>query len=209
MGPWLILLEGLLFIALFGGLQFLRREGFSLRFAAESLVFTLVVLAVYWLTGMLLNAFVFLVLLYVITMRARILVDLANSLARRERFGAAHSLYGWAERAGTDAPGKQAARINLGACLVKEKRTKEAIDVLRAVLNENGKLAPKLEVACRYNLGLAFIRDGRPGEGVPLLNDVLELMPTSVYAIGARSELKRYRNAMAPEPAEGDSDAHA
>ncbi len=39
---FLILLVGLLFIVLFGGLSLLRREGLSNRFAAESVVVTLI-----------------------------------------------------------------------------------------------------------------------------------------------------------------------
>jgi tetratricopeptide (TPR) repeat protein len=197
MGLWLIVLEGLLFILLFGGLTLIRKEPLSVRFAVEGLAFTGLVAGLYWLTGFLLDPVLFLVLLYLIVMRSRILIDVGNLLARRGKIESARRLYGWAGRLGVEDSSKYVAQINLGACLVREKRLEEAIDVLRPVVQEaeESKLGPKYEAAARYNLGFALMRSGESAEAVRQLNEVIELLPASVYATGAMAELKRHKEA--------------
>jgi tetratricopeptide (TPR) repeat protein len=197
MGPWLVLLVALLFILLFGGLALLRKEPLSIRAAVEGLILTGLVYLAYWVTGVLMNPVLFLIILYLVTMRSRVLVDLANMVARRGRFDLAHRLYGWAERVGHEASTKYVSRINLGACLLKERNLERAIEVLSSVEQEakDGNLGIKYEAACRYNLGIALMRSGRTSEAVHQLNEVLDLLPASIYAIGARSELKRHRQA--------------
>lgn len=197
MGPWILLLVALLFILLFGGLALLRKEPLSLRAAVEGLVFTALVYVLYWTAGFLMHPVLFLVLLYLLTMRSRVLVDLGNSIAKRGRFDLAHRLYDWAERVGYEPSTKYVSRINLGACLLKEKRLQEAIDVLSSVEQDakTGSLGAKYEAACRYNLGIALMRSGRNAEAVRQLNEVESVLPGSIYAVGAKIELKRYREA--------------
>lgn len=200
MGLWLIVLEGLLFILLFGGLTLIRKEPLSVRFAVEGLAFTGLVAGLYWLTGFLLDPVLFLVLLYLLVMRSRILIDAGNLLARRGKIESARRLYGWAGRLGVEDSSKYVAQINLGACLVREKRFEEAIDALRPVVQEaeESKLGPKYEAAARYNLGFALMRSGATAEAVHQLNEVIELLPASVYATGAMAELKRHKGAEKP-----------
>jgi len=211
MGPWLVLLVGLLYILAFGALGLVRREPLSLRFAVESLTFTAFIYAIYAVSGFLMSPIIFLILLYVLTMRAQILVDLGNLAARRRRWDMARGLYRLGERLSVADPSRWAARINTGACFLKEGRLEEAIQVLSPLLEnaEKGRLAPKHEAACRYNLGLALMRSGKCAEAVHQLNEVIELLPGSVYAIGASAELKRYRKASAEPGKPGDSDANA
>lgn len=210
MGPWLIVLEGLLFILLFGGLTLIRKEPLSVRFAVEGLAFTGLVMGIYWLTGFLLDPVLFLVLLYVLVMRSRILIDVGNFLARRGRMDSARRFYAWAGSVGVEDSSKYVAQINLGACLVRERKLDEAIAVLSPVVQEaeESKLGPKYEAAARYNLGFALMRSGKTAEAVRHLNEVLELLPASVYATGAKAELKRHQEAVQTSkgrpPAEND-----
>ena len=79
----LILLVALLFILVFGGLPVLRKEEPSLRLAVEVLVFTSLSLGVSLLTGLRLDPILFLIFLYLIVMRCRLLIDLGNLLSSR------------------------------------------------------------------------------------------------------------------------------
>lgn len=209
MGPWLPLLLALLYIVAFGGLSLLRREPLSLRFALESLGFTALVYGIYWLTRALIHPVLFVVLLYVLTMRAQMLVDLGNLLARQGRWTEARRLYDLGCRISTSDPSRWAACINTGACFLKEGRLEEAIQTLSALVEsaDKGHLSPKHEAACRYNLGLALMRSGKSAEAVHQLNEVIDLLPGSVYAIGANAEIKRYRKSVGQHEAAQESQA--
>ncbi len=207
MGPWWIVLEGLLFILLFGGLTLIRKEPLSIRFALEGLAFTALMIGLYLLTGVLIDPVLFLVLLYLLVMRARVLIDIGNFLVKRGKAESARRLYEWAGRLGAEESSKYVSQINLGACLLREGRLDEAVAMLRPVVEkaEESKLGPKYEAAARYNLGFALMRSGKTAEAVHQLNEVLELLPASVYATGARAELKRHQQAK--KPSEEDSPA--
>lgn len=211
MGVWLTLLLGLLYVVLFGGLSLLRREPLSLRFAVESLAFTALVYVIYWVSGFMLHPVFFVVLLYLLTMRAQLLIDLGNMAARTGRWSLARRLYAAGEAIAMGDPSRWAARINCGACFLKEGRLEDAIQTLTSLIgNANkGNLSPKHEAACRYNLGLALMRSGRAAEAVHQLNEVVELLPGSVYAVGASAELKRYRKASAEQGKPTDPNANA
>ena len=79
----LLLLVSCLFILVFGGLGFLRREGLSVQFALEAVALTVLLVGGTWLLDIQLSPFLFLALLYLITMRSRLTVDVANFLVRR------------------------------------------------------------------------------------------------------------------------------
>ena len=67
--PLLLLLTGLLYVLFFGGLSLLRREGLSVRFAVESVVITLVVVGLTYFADLQITPVVFLVVLYLLTLR--------------------------------------------------------------------------------------------------------------------------------------------
>ena len=207
METWLVLLVALLFIIFFGGLALVRREPLPIRFALECLGLTALAYLIYWATRYLISPVLFLLILYIVTMRAQILTDAGTFLARRGNFKMAERFYNLAQRVGVGDAAKCVARINIGTCYLKEGRLKESVDVLRAVAEEadKGQMGPKHEAACRYNLGLALMRSGKTAEGIHQLSEVIELLPASMYAVGARSELKRHRQA-APS-AGGPSDS--
>jgi tetratricopeptide (TPR) repeat protein len=192
---FLILLVALLFILVFGGLPVLRKEEPSLQLAVEVLVLTGLSIGVSLLTGLSLNPILFLIFLYLIAMRCRILIDLGNLLSSRGRHQLALSVYRLAMRLGPDFPVHLTALISYGAVLVRVGALEEAIRILEAVL-EKGKerLQPKHESACHYNLGVAYMRLGREGRAVREFNETIDVWPLSPYAQRARAALERRRS---------------
>jgi len=192
---WMTLLVALLFMIFFGGLSLVRKEPVTIRFAAECLGLTALAYLIYWTTHYLVSPVLFLFILYIVTMRAQILIDLGTYLARRGNYGVAERLYEASQRLGVGGASSCVARINLGTCYLKEQRLEDAEKVLRAIADDadKGLIGPKHEAACRYNLGLVLLRSGKTAEAVRQLNKVEELLPASMYGVGARAELKRYR----------------
>ena len=101
--PIILLLEGFSFVVLFGVVSLLKREGLSKRFAVEGGMFTIIVSGLTALTGIQTHPVLFLILIYLLTMRVRILVDLGNIFARRGQFELADKLYQLADKLWPDA----------------------------------------------------------------------------------------------------------
>jgi tetratricopeptide (TPR) repeat protein len=196
MNPHLLtLLVALLFILVFGGLPVLKKEEPSLQLAVEVLVLTGLSIGVSLLTGLSLDPTLFLIFLYLIVMRCRILIDLGNLLSSRGRHQLALSVYRLAMRLGPDFPVHLNTLISYGAVLVRVGALEEAIRILEAVL-EKGKerLQPKHESACHYNLGVAYMRLGREGQAVREFNETIDVWPLSPYAQRAKAALERRRS---------------
>ena len=194
MNPYVVLvLEALLFALAFGALTWLRGEGLPGRFAWEVLGVTAVLLALSWLAGTPMHPVLFLVLVYVVTMRARLLVDLANALSARHRYDGALSVLRLARRLASDPISQTLVDINAGVVLIRQKHFEEAVQSLRRTLEgiPAGRGGPKYEAACRYNLGLAHLRAGQENKAAEEFNAVIELLPNSLYARGAEAALKR------------------
>ena len=196
MNPYVVLvLEALLFALAFGALTWLRGEGLPARFAWEVLGVTAVLLALSWLARTPIHPVLFLVIIYLVTMRARLLVDLANMLAGRGRFGQALAVLGTAQRLSSDDISRTLIQINTGVVLIRQKQFEEAAQLLSSTLQgiPVGRGGPKYEAGCRYNLGLAYLRTGQESEAVEQFNAVIELLPNSLYARGAEAALARRR----------------
>jgi len=193
----LLALEALLFALVFGALSWLRGEGLPARFAWEVLGVTAVCYLLCGVTGLAMHPVLFLVLVYIITMRARLLVDVGNALSARGRYEHALQVFGWAQRLAADPFSQTLVRINTGVVFFRQKRFAEAIDHLSGALAglPGGRGGPKLEAACRYNLGLAYLRTGQERQGREQLNQVIELLPNSLYARGAEAALRQKRDA--------------
>jgi tetratricopeptide (TPR) repeat protein len=186
---------GLLYTLLAGGLALLRREGLSLRLAVETLVLTGITVMATSLWGVACNPVVFLALLYVITMRTRLLVDLGNALARSGRHAAASALYGVALRLWPDQAGHAIVRINQGVLALQQGRLDAAIETLQQVLSESphSSWGLKQECGCHYNLGVAYQRKGIKSQAQAEFTRVLDAWPTSLYARRATTALQRLR----------------
>jgi tetratricopeptide (TPR) repeat protein len=192
------LLVGLSYVLLFGGLSLLRREGLSVQFAVEAVIFTLVVAGLSALTGAAVSPILFLLLLYLLTMRVRLLVDLGNLLARRGNFAPAASVYRLAARLWPDDAARLLVQINQGVLDLQTGRLDEAVAAFKAVLAEakGGYLGVKHECASHYNLAVAYQRQGQDAQAVLEFNAVLETWPASEYARYAAIALERRQKGM-------------
>ena len=194
MNPYAILiLEALLFALAFGALTWLRGEGLPGRFAWEVVGLTAVLLALSWVVRVPIHPVLFLVVIYLVTMRARLLVDLGNILLARGRHKEALSVLGAAQRLANDDISQTLVQINTGVVLIRQKHFEEAVQLLDKTLQgiPAGRGGPKYEAACRYNLGLAHLRAGQESEAIKQFNTVIELLPNSLYARGAEAALAR------------------
>jgi tetratricopeptide (TPR) repeat protein len=186
----LTLLVGFLFILGFNGLSYLRHQGLSGRFIAEGLIITGIAAALNLVVPF--PPLLFLLAIYLITMRVRLVIDLGNSMAARGQLERALHLYDLALRLGADIFSRRVAEINQGAALLQLGRAEEAYQILRPVVTDPGvRLGAKYQAAACYNLGLAARRTGREAEAICRFNEAIEALPGSIYAYGARQALKK------------------
>jgi len=189
----LALLVAFLYILAFGALSFLRREGLSIQFAIEGILVTAVLVGGSYALGRPISPFLLLIVLYLVTMRSRLLVDLANVFARRGEMGRASNLYRLALALRPDTSSRLIVLANRGAAELHSRQIDTAIQTLEEVLAEPNRvrLGLRYETLTRYNLGLAYQIKGDDRRSVEQLNQTIELMPGSPAAQAARAALKR------------------
>lgn len=186
---------GLLYIVVFGGLSLLRREGLSFRFAVEAVILTVMVTLLALLNLWQMNPILFLILLYLVTMRVRLLVDIGNLLARRGSHRAAATIYRLARRLWPDDAGRLIVTINQGVLSLQTGHPDDAITTFKQVLAEaaGGYLSAKHESGCHYNLAVAYQRSGLDAQAALEFNAVLDTWPDTEYARRAEAALARRR----------------
>jgi tetratricopeptide (TPR) repeat protein len=185
----LTLLVGLLYILGFDILSYIRRQGISTRIAIEGLLITAVFAAIAYISPV--NLLLFLIVLYLITMRVRILVDLASWLTSRKRYGQALDTYSLALRLGPDDAARTITLINRGVTQLKMGEPEAAFNTLdKAMSDQTIQLGSKYQSAGFYNLGLACRRTGREARAIRHFNEAINTLPASIYAHGARLALK-------------------
>ncbi len=202
MAPHLLLaLVGLLYVLFFILLAWFRREGLSRRFTIEALLLTALAVGASALTASTLNPAIFILLLYLITMRVRLLVDLGNLLARRGNHALADRVYSLALRLGPDETGRLMVQLNQGVLALHRGQPEEAVATLRQVLAEaeDGYLGVKSLAACHYNLGVAYLRQGQDAQASLAFNAVLDTWPATEYARYARIALEKRKRKGEPE----------
>lgn len=184
---------GCLFILIFGGLGFLRREGLSVQFALEAVGVTAILVGGSGLLGAPIHPLLLVVLLYLITMRSRLIVDLANVLAGRNRYDMAFRLYKLGMAWWPDEASRLIVQTNKGAALLRCGQVEEAITLLEGVLEveKRPRLGIKYEAACRYNLAYAYEKTGQDAQAVTQYNETIDLLPRSAYGQAAQAALKR------------------
>jgi tetratricopeptide (TPR) repeat protein len=186
----LILLTSLLYLLGFGVLSFMRRQGLSTRFAVEGLVIA-VIGTLLPLVSVPIHPVLFLVVIYLLTMRVRLLVDLGNWFTSKGQFGRALDVYRFALRLGPDTVSRQIALINRGVTQLHMQDPEAAYLTLQdALADEQLRPGAKYLAAGYYNLGLACRRTGREAEAICRFNEAIDSLPTSIYAHGARQALK-------------------
>lgn len=191
----LILVIGLFYIVLFGGLSLLRREGLSIQFALEVLSVTAILEAFALATGIIINPLFYLVLIYLVTMRVRLCADLATMLSNRGRQRDAINLLQFALRLLPDKSSRLVVLVNMGIVQLRRKNPEAARALFEQVLDEakEGGLGIKFEAACRYNLGLAFQRLGKMPQAVREFNETMVIFPSSIYSKAADKALQEHR----------------
>lgn len=193
--PIILLIEGFSYIVLFGAVSLLKREGLSRRFAIEAMIFTLIVSGLTALTGIQTHPVLFLVLIYLLTMRVRILVDLGTIFAKRAQFEQAEKLYNLASSLWPDATNGLILKVNQGTSLLQQKKLDEAIAIFDDVLKqaEQGYLGVKYEAATHYNLGVAYLRKNMDARASIAFNAAVDTWPASEYARRAEVALQKQR----------------
>ncbi len=195
----LISLTSLLYLLGFGALSFLRRQGLSTRFAIEGLTITAVGAAL-TLASVPVHPLLFLVVLYIVTMRVRLLVDLGNWFTSKGRYGQALDFYRLALRLGPDVVSRQIVLINRGVTELRMQQPEAACLTLgEALADEKIRPGAKYLAAGYYNLGLACRRTGREAEAIRHFNRAIDALPNSIYAHAARQALKERRMSEAPD----------
>jgi tetratricopeptide (TPR) repeat protein len=192
----LIGLIGLIYIVVFGAMTLLRREGLSIRFAVESVCITAIAYLLVVVTAVQIHPVVFLFVLYIITMRVRIVVDVANTFAGRGNYVQAEKIYNFASRMWPDQTGKLIIDVNHAILLLQKNQLDDSVALFTSVLSEANKgfLGVKYEAAVHYNLGVAYLRKNNPSMATVEFNAVLDTWPASLYARRAQQALERERN---------------
>ena len=204
--PVLILLLGFLYVVFFGALAWLRREGLSGRFAVEAAVLTVIAGGLTALTNFPTHPVAFLFIVYLLTMRVRLVVDVGNLSAQRGSFSQADRLYALALRMWPDSAGRLVVQVNQGVSRLQQGALDEAIAIFKGVLQNAGQgfLGIKYEAATHYNLGVAYRRKGMEAQAKVEFNAVLDTWPVSQYARSARIALEQARHK--DKPAEPPQD---
>jgi len=205
--PFMIGLIGLLYILVFGVMSLLRREGLSIRFAIESVCVTAIAVILVVLTPIQIHPVLFLILLYLITLRVRILVDLANIFARRGNYVQAERIYKLASHLWPDQTGDLIIKVNYATFLLQKNQIDESIAIFTKVLSQanKGYFGVKYEAAAHFNLGVAYLRNNNDALATIEFNAVLDTWPASEYARRAASALERHRRKNAPPSVEKEN----
>ena len=186
----LLLLAGLVYILGFGALSFVRRQGLPLRFALEGVAVTLACAALAYL-DVPVSPLAFLIAIYLVTMRVRLLVDVGNWVSSRGQFPQALGVFRLALRLGGDDVGRRMVLINRGVAELRQKDPQRAYETLTAALaGEHVQPGARHLSAGLYNLGLAARRTGREAEARRRFQEAIEALPTSIYAHAADRALK-------------------
>jgi tetratricopeptide (TPR) repeat protein len=188
-------LIGLLYIVAFGGLSLFRREGLSIRFAVEALIVTAIAEFLVVVLSIQIHPVLFLLLLYIITLRVRILVDLANIFARRDTYALAERIYNFAARLWPDTTNDLIIKVNHATLLLQKNQLDESISMFKDVLNQadKGYLGVKYESAAHFNLGVAYLRKGNDSMAIIEFNTTIDTWPTSLYSHRAEQALEQQR----------------
>lgn len=191
----MILILGFSYALLFGFLSHLKREGISLQFTLEASLITLLVTGVGFLTNAETNPILFLVFIYVVTMRSRLLTDVANMLSGRGRQKDAITILQVALSLFPDKQTRLIVMTNMGIVQLLRKNPASAEAILRSVLDaaKEGGLGIRYEAACQYNLGITLRELGQEAKSVEHFREAAEGFPGSPFGKAAQKALDERR----------------
>ena len=195
------LIVGISYVVIFGVMAILRREGISSQFLLEGLVLTCAVTAGGYLSGSHANPLLFLMFLYIVTMRSRLLVDLASFLSSRGRQRDAISTLQVSLRLWPDDSTRRIALVNMGIVQLRRENPESAKQLLEEALKEDarGGLSLRHQAAAHFNLGLAYRRIGQEGKAAHHFETATNIMPGSPYGKAAEKALKQRREKKSKE----------
>jgi hypothetical protein len=202
----MILLTGVLFMALFNLLSYLRREGISRRFLVEGAAITALFTLLPGVFGVTVHPIAFLAIVYLLTLRVRLFIDLGSAIARRGNLTLAGKIFDFAGKLLPDPAGALMVRLNQGACVLQRGAPEDAIPVLQSVLEkaEESRLGIKHRAACHFNLGMAFWKKNRESDAEREFGAVQDLLPASPYARKAEKAVEKIRSETGTD-ADGDA----
>jgi tetratricopeptide (TPR) repeat protein len=209
MNPYLLILTiGLVYVVLFGGLSLLRREGLSTQFAFEVIGITAIFEAFSIATGIVINPIVFMIALYLITMRVRLLVDLAIFLSNRGRQRDALKMLDFCSRFLPDKSARLIVLVNMGIVQLRRENPQHAQELLSQALDEakDGGMGLKYETASHYNLGIAYKKLENKPMAIREFNEAKVLFPTSIYSKAADRALEELRSGKRKETTEDSTE---
>jgi tetratricopeptide (TPR) repeat protein len=191
----LLVILGLAFALLFQFLSVIKREGLSSQFIFEAMFITFLVAGAGYLTGTTTNPLFFLVFLYLITMRSRLLTDLASFLSTRGRQRNAISILQVALRLYPDKQTRLIVLVNMGIVQLLRKNPQSAEAILASTLEEakTGGLGLRYQAACHYNLGIALRQLGQDSRAVGQFRLAADTFPGSAYSKAALQALEERR----------------
>jgi tetratricopeptide (TPR) repeat protein len=191
----MIIVLGFAYTILFGLLGYLKREGISLQFSSEAIAITLLISGGGFISGSDLNPILFLVFIYVLTMRSRLLTDIANLLSGRGRQRDAIAVLQVALSLFPDRQTRLIVLTNMGIVQLLRKNPASAEAILSSVLDESqeGGLGIRYRAACEYNLGIAFRQLGQEARSVRHFRAALDAFPGSAYGKAAEQALAERR----------------
>jgi tetratricopeptide (TPR) repeat protein len=191
----MIIVLGFVYALLFGFLGYLKREGISLQFTLEAVAITLLIAGVGFASGSDLNPILFLVFIYLVTMRSRLLSDVANFLSGRGRQRDAMAVLQVALSLFPDRQTRLIVLTNMGVVQLVRKNPASAEAILSSVLDEakGGGLGIRYLAACQYNLGIALRQLGKEARSVRHFREAVEAFPGSAYGKAAEKALAERR----------------
>lgn len=193
----LILITGLFYILIFGGLSLLRREGLSTQFAIEVLLLTFLAEAIALVLRMTIDPLIFLIFIYLVSMRGRLITDLANFVSARGRQKDAIKLLQFALRLHPDRSTRFVIEVNMGIVQLRRKNPASAQEIFESVIqdtNTGNGLGIKYEAACRYNLGQAYLQQDKIAKAIEQFNETMVIFPSSIYSRSADKKLEQLRS---------------
>lgn len=194
---FVLLLIALLYILAAGGLSVLRREGFSLQFAVEVIVVAGLLVIFSLFTGQVIHPVPFLIVIYLLTMRARLMVDLGNLLARRGHHQPATNVYNLALKLKPDGLSRQIVMLDQAVHQLQQGQPAQATAMLEHLLT-GPQMSPKHEAAARYNLAVGYRRQGSEAKAIVEFNKAIDALPGSLYASRAQMALKKGKRQKTP-----------
>jgi len=191
----LILVLGFFYAIAFGLISILDREGISAQLMIEVFAISALTAGGGYLTGSRANSILFLIFLYLLTMRSRLLADIANLLSKRGRYWDALSLLQIALRLLPDKATRLIIYLQMGIAHLRHQDPESSQALFESIFEkaESGGLGTRNRTACHYYLGLSLQQQSKTSLAKQHFQAAIESLPTSPYGKAAAKALEGHR----------------